>query len=93
MCTDFVNAKTNKLDHKTSALFYPGGYGSFPGKGWIVGAGADNSELMAYLPSVVRRSTIVGVVTVVLVIRCSPHRCRDDLPADCSSGASHESGR
>jgi methyl-accepting chemotaxis protein len=65
---EFENPKTKKLDHKISGLAYPGGMGNFPGKGWVVGAGADESEIMAYLPAVRRNIVIIGVVALVFVV-------------------------
>jgi methyl-accepting chemotaxis protein len=68
-CTyEFKNVNTNKLDYKISSMTYPGPMGSFPGLSWVVGAGADESEVMEYLPEVVRRNNIIGGITMVLVI-------------------------
>jgi methyl-accepting chemotaxis protein len=67
----FVNAKTNKTDDKTSAWAFPGDYGNFKSLGWVVGAGADRSEVLAYLPAIIQAQGLVGVVVVVFVIIAS----------------------
>ena len=41
----FKNRKTDKMDTKISGFTYLQGYGNFPGLGWVVGAGADRSEI------------------------------------------------
>lgn len=41
----FKNRMTEKMDTKISGFAYPQGYGNFPGLGWVVGAGADRSEI------------------------------------------------
>ncbi|MBI4964613.1 MAG: methyl-accepting chemotaxis protein [Desulfomonile tiedjei] len=67
----FKNVKTGKLDDKIVSMAYPGAYGSFPGLGWVVGAGADVNELMGYVNVIIRDNTIVGAVMVVLVVLLS----------------------
>ncbi|MBI5249472.1 MAG: HAMP domain-containing protein [Desulfomonile tiedjei] len=64
----FTNVKTGKLDNKIVGIHYSGGLGNFAGLGWILGAGADRSEVMAYLPIIVRNNTIVAAVVMVFVI-------------------------
>ncbi|AFM27440.1 methyl-accepting chemotaxis protein [Desulfomonile tiedjei] len=63
----FTNVKTGKLDDKFVGVAYPGAYGNFPGLGWIIGAGADKSELMYYLPIIVRNNTIIAVIVLIAV--------------------------
>jgi len=68
---EFKNVKTGKLDDKIVSMAYPGAYGSFPGLGWVIGAGADKSELMPYLREIVVNNTILGGIMVVLVVIAS----------------------
>ena len=63
----FTNFKTKKLDIKVIGLAYPGGLGQFAGLGWALGAGADKSEIMAYLPTI-RDNTIVGIGGIILIV-------------------------
>jgi hypothetical protein len=43
---EFVNAMTNRMDSKLVGFAYPSSCGNFPGLGWTVAAGADQSELI-----------------------------------------------
>jgi methyl-accepting chemotaxis protein len=61
----FQNPKTGKLDDKLVGIAYPGAFGNFPGLGWVVASGADKSELMYYLPIIVRNNTIVAAVIFI----------------------------
>src|SRR5208283_1360031 len=63
----FRNPTTNRIDDKIMGLAYPGGLGQFAGLGWVVGAGADKSEVMAYLPTI-RNNAIMGVGGVILIV-------------------------
>ena len=56
----FTNVKTKRLDEKVVGIAYPGGLGQFEGLGWALGAGADKSEIMGYLPVIIRNNTIMG---------------------------------
>jgi len=64
----FKNPKTGKLDYKISGLYYTKSYRSFPGLGWVVGAGADRTEILAHLPIVLRNNAIVASIVVILVV-------------------------
>jgi len=64
----FLNAKTGKLDDKIVGITYPKGVGNFKGLGWKFGAGSDKSELMPYLPVIVRNNAIIAAIMLVLVI-------------------------
>lgn len=64
----FLNAKTNKMDEKTSAWHYQTDYGHFKSLGWVIGAGADRSEVMAYLPAIIRLQGTIGAVIVAFVV-------------------------
>lgn len=44
------NVKTGRTDTKLAGLAYPKGYGNFPGQGWTIGAGADETEMAAFHP-------------------------------------------
>ncbi len=63
----FRNVKTNVIDNKIIGLAYPGGLGQFPGLGWSLGAGADKSEIMAYLP-IIRNNTIMGIGGIIIIV-------------------------
>lgn len=69
---EFKNVKTGKLDDKIVGLSYPTGFGSFPGLGWVVGAGADISETITTAPALVRRSayifTAIGLLAILFAI-------------------------
>jgi methyl-accepting chemotaxis protein len=65
---EFKNVKTGKLDSKVVGLNYPGKMGNFPGMGWIVGAGADQKELMGYLDTIKWNNGVAGAVVLVFVI-------------------------
>lgn len=47
---EFVNVRTRKTDIKFVGFAYPREYGNFPGLGWTVGAGVDESEIVARHP-------------------------------------------
>jgi len=47
---DFKNIGTGRVDTKLVGLAYPKGYGNFPGLGWTVGTGADESEIVGGHP-------------------------------------------
>jgi len=64
----FTNVRTGKLDDKIVGLAYPGGYANFPGLGWVVGAGADRSEISGYLEVIVRNNTIAAAIILVVVV-------------------------
>lgn len=64
----FTNVKSGKLDNKIVGIAYPGGLGNFEGLGWVIGLGADKSELMAYLPIIVQNNTIMAGIIFVFVI-------------------------
>lgn len=65
---DFINPDSKRLDNKMMGLAYPGALGNLPNLGWIVGAGADRSEVMAFLPTIIRNNTIIAAMIFVLVI-------------------------
>lgn len=65
---EFKNEKTGKVDNKIVSMFYPAGLGNFPGMGWRFGAGADKSEVLAFLPVIVQNNTIMAAVIFVFVI-------------------------
>lgn len=65
---EFRNVKTNKMDDKIVGIAYPGAYGSFPGLGWVLGAGADKSEVMEFLPVIIRNNSIMGGAVFVVTI-------------------------
>jgi methyl-accepting chemotaxis protein len=65
---EFRNVKTKKLDDKIMGIAYPGGMGQFAGLGWAIGAGADKSEIMGYLPVIIRNNTIMGAGVALLVV-------------------------
>lgn len=64
---EFENAKTGRKDYKTSSMVYPVGYLNFPGLGWIVGAGADRSEIIEVTP-LLYRNGYIGAGIMVLVV-------------------------
>jgi len=62
------NPTTKQMDNRLTSMAYPGGFGNFPGLGWIVLATADRSEVMAFLPVIVQNNTIMGLIIAALVI-------------------------
>ena len=78
---EFTNVKTGKSDNKIVSMFYPAGLANFPGMGWRFGAGADKSEVLAFLPIIVRNNTIMAAI--IFRVRC--YRChrrgRNDFQA------------
>lgn len=65
---EFRNVKTKELDNKIVGLAYPEAYGLFQGLGWVIGAGADKSQIMGFLPVIITNNTIVGLVVLAAAI-------------------------
>jgi len=67
---EFTNNKTKKLDNKLVGLVYPNPQrdDKLAQLGWIVGAGADRSELFGFVDEIIRDNTIVGGVVFIVVI-------------------------
>lgn len=64
----FTNPTTGKPDEKIVGFAYPKAFGAFPGLNWVVGAGADRGEVLAYLPRVVRTNSIIGIIIILAVV-------------------------
>jgi methyl-accepting chemotaxis protein len=64
---EFTNPKTKRLDDKIMGIAYTGALVQYPSLGWAVGAGADKSEVMAYLP-IIRNNIIYGIGGMVVIV-------------------------
>jgi methyl-accepting chemotaxis protein len=63
----FTNPVTKKPDNKIVGLVYPGKHERFEGLGWVVGAGADQGEIMKFLWDITVNNTLMGVGLLVIV--------------------------
>jgi methyl-accepting chemotaxis protein len=64
----FQNPQTKATDNKYVSLYYTKDFGSFKSLGWVVGAGADESELTPYIRQLLLTIAAAAAVILVLVI-------------------------